>query len=439
MNISAIIFIFLYLLERNKAEEVQSIDLILNNGNNEILSPMAPITSTASTKNEEEHLKVLPPTTIMPIIAPGASFLTEAAAAPHQPIIKITGAACKPLKKRQKIKSIQHDIYDADGDIKDKLNDDSEKIWETTQILNFHQKIKPTTRIENKSNINIDEDINDIWQKLDNNEVNKHLKEKFKHKKHLTEKVKHKKQLKEKVKHKACKAKHKIKHKEKVRHHVHSEVKDHVKHVHSKVKKHVNHEPIHNSPLPETKTANGCLMQETVIIPQIPMLISPIPPPVHSVIQFNSSRVKDMKERMQSKVENKFYNCITNYAGTATITVTQLSVVPVPTTNVSVKTVFAPTTQKVLQVLYTPYTVTKTSTDTMFMIKVTTACKAGCNACELDANGMVLPAGQLPPGIFATPINEVDRNQYDIVGYAGMNPANFKAEFQGYQATVIKQ
>jgi hypothetical protein len=76
------------------------------------------------------------------------------------------------------------------------------------------------------------------------------------------------------------------------------------------------------------------------------------------------------------------------------------------------------------------------------MMKVTTVTKGsnpgGCNACELDANGMVIPAGQMPPGIFATPINEIDTNQFEIIGYAGINPTNFNPNIQGYQIPTRK-
>ena len=49
---------------------------------------------------------------------------------------------------------------------------------------------------------------------------------------------------------------------------------------------------------------------------------------------------------------------------------------------------------------------------------------------------MVLPAGQMPPGIFATPLNEVDPNKFDIIGYAGMNPPDFNPQLQGFKAQI---
>ena len=112
-----------------------------------------------------------------------------------------------------------------------------------------------------------------------------------------------------------------------------------------------------------------------------------------------------------------------------------MTIFPVTTIQLSMKTetVFQKQTELLTEVLYTPYTVTATSTNTIYMIKITTVNGMGCRNCELDSNGMVLPAGQMPPGIFATPINEVDPSKYDIVGYAGMNPPNFNPNLQGFR------
>ena len=182
--------------------------------------------------------------------------------------------------------------------------------------------------------------------------------------------------------------------------------------------------------LPAMTDKSSCLIEQTVVIPPQIISIPTIPPPV-------SSRISAFK----SKIDEKFFNCVTNYAGTLTNIHTEVSVLPLPTTSVTTttETIFAPTTQILYQAIYTPYTVTATSTDTMFMVKVTTVCKGalGCNSCELDANGMVIPAGHLPPGIFATPINEINTNLYDILGYVGVNPKSFRAELQEFYSTTI--
>lgn len=191
--------------------------------------------------------------------------------------------------------------------------------------------------------------------------------------------------------------------------------------------------------LPAKTNANACLIEQTIVIPpqviSVPTLLAPISSTISAI------RPSTIRSNISSIIDEKYYNCITNYAGTLTTTLTKLSVLPVPTTqlNVSTATIFAPTTQVVYEVIYTPYTVTTTSTDTMFMIKVTTVCKgsSGCNACELDSNGMVIPAEQLPPGIFATPINEINTNLFDIMGYVGVNPSSFRANLQGFYSTAV--
>jgi hypothetical protein len=186
--------------------------------------------------------------------------------------------------------------------------------------------------------------------------------------------------------------------------------------------------------LPAKKKKGSCLVEQTVTIPPSKIVAPTIVPPLVSSIAQKSG--PSSSGRIKIKTDQFFYNCITNYAGTATKTVTSMTIVPVPTTHLTVKTetVFERATELLTEVLYTPYTVTTTSTDTMYMIKVTTINSAGCRNCELDSNGMVLPAGQLPPGIFATPINEVDPNKFDIVGYAGMNPRKFNPQMQGFKA-----
>lgn len=187
--------------------------------------------------------------------------------------------------------------------------------------------------------------------------------------------------------------------------------------------------------LPAKTKKNDCLVEQTIVIPpqiiSVPTLLAPI-----------SSKINACRKSILSSIiDEKYYNCITNYAGTLTTTLTKVSVIPVPTTQVTVSTstIFAPTTQVIYQAIYTPYTVTTTSTDTMFMVKVTTVCKgsSGCNSCELDSNGMVIPAEQLPPGIFATPLNEINTNLYDIMGYVGINPSSFRPNLQGFYATAV--
>ncbi len=111
--------------------------------------------------------------------------------------------------------------------------------------------------------------------------------------------------------------------------------------------------------------------------------------------------------------------CCMNYAETRTKTLTQVSVIPIHHTELrkQTNTIVIPKTIIVTNVKYEPYPVTKTEVDTMYIIKSTNP-KMGCG-CELGSNGMLLPGDQLPPGIFATPVNEVDRSKYDIIGYAG--------------------
>jgi hypothetical protein len=118
--------------------------------------------------------------------------------------------------------------------------------------------------------------------------------------------------------------------------------------------------------------------------------------------------------------------CCMNYAETRTKTLTQVSVIPIHHTEFRLytDTVIIPQTVVLTNVKYEPYLVTRTETDTMYMIKPTNGhAGQGCG-CELGSNGMLLPGGQIPQGIFATPIGEVDRSKYDIVGYAGKNLAN---------------
>jgi hypothetical protein len=189
---------------------------------------------------------------------------------------------------------------------------------------------------------------------------------------------------------------------------------------------------------------HGCLVEQTVIIPSEPLRIPTIPPPAYA-------NIRQKWNQQQRNNDNNFYKrenvrIDNNFAPgpVRTITFTQLTVVPVMTTQfrIATSTIIRPTTQFFTEVLYTPYMVTTTSTDTMYMMKVTTVTKGsnpgGCNACELDANGMVIPAGQMPPGIFATPINEIDTNQFEIIGYAGINPTNFNPNIQGYQIPTRK-
>lgn len=122
--------------------------------------------------------------------------------------------------------------------------------------------------------------------------------------------------------------------------------------------------------------------------------------------------------------------CCTKYAETKTKLITQISVVPIHLTEFRTftDTIVMPHTVVVTDVKYEPYPVTTTEVDTLYLIKPTSgpeACaQAGGCGCELGSNGMLLPGGQLPRGIFATPINEVDRSKYDIIGYAGRNAVN---------------
>ena len=186
--------------------------------------------------------------------------------------------------------------------------------------------------------------------------------------------------------------------------------------------------------LPPKANKNSCLIEQTIVIPPQIISVPTIPPPI-------SSKLASIRSNISEIIDERFYNCITNYAGTLTTTYTQLSVLPVPTTSVNevTTTIFAPTTQVIYEAIYTPYTVTTTSTDTAYMVKVTTVCKgsSGCNSCELDSNGMVIPAAQLPPGIFATPINQIDTKNFDILGYVGVNPSSFRADIQGFYSSAL--
>ncbi len=404
----------------NIARKVELLEVL--NSNENLVTIDSKNIPTFVVENHEDHLKVLPPITVAPVIA-STLAITEFTT----PTITMSGVAyqrMKTKKKKQKKKKIIEELeFDAEQYLKEKING-SKVIKESTQVFN---QMKSTARVKVAStvNSNLDKDISDIWHKLESNDL------------------KGKKKQKKEKKQKACKLRRHIEnkqHKKKQHCRIKKKPKKDTETVTPKCHRHpkATHKPpqFHTLPAKKKRSGCGCLMEQTVIIPQIPISFSSIPAPVSSII---SNRIDSIKERISSRIEKVVYNCITNFAGTHTATVTQTSFIPVPTTNtlVSTSTIFAPTTQKIFEVLYTPFTVTKTTTDTMYMIKVTTACKAGCNACELDANGMVLPAGQLPPGIFATPINEVDRSQYDIVGYAGMNLSCFKAELHGYQSTTI--
>lgn len=205
-------------------------------------------------------------------------------------------------------------------------------------------------------------------------------------------------------------------------------------HVYNQVKKSAQQDDKKFHTLPAKNNKDSCLIEQTVIVPAGKVSGPTLPPPAVSNI------VQKIGPTVTSSTGKVVYNCITNYAGTATVIVPSMTIIPVTTTNLSTKTetVFARTTELLTEILYTPYTITTTSTDTMYMIKVTTVHggNSGCKNCELDSNGMVLPAGQLPPGIFATPINEVDPNKFDIIGYAGMNPSNFNPELQGFQPQI---
>ena len=105
---------------------------------------------------------------------------------------------------------------------------------------------------------------------------------------------------------------------------------------------------------------------------------------------------------------------------------TQISVVPILTTRVRILTETQYISQTITQtaVMYAPYTIPVTSLETMYMMKPTdVGCGCGCSGnCNLNPDGMVLSGNQLPPGIFAQPLDKVDRSRYDIIGLAGKRP-----------------
>ena len=153
------------------------------------------------------------------------------------------------------------------------------------------------------------------------------------------------------------------------------------------------------------------------------MTVPTMPPPAKLSMAVNSTRKS-----------NCF--CVPDYAGTITATRTSLTILPISITNhkIVTETLHHYATQILTEILYTPYTLTATTTDTLYMIKVTTVYNGNRpNNCELDSNGMVLPANQLPPGLFAIPINEVDSSKFDIVGWAGKNSKNYNHRFNGYK------
>lgn len=304
----------------------------------------------------------------------------------------------KKIKRKQKRRKHQRKHQ--------KKPQQTKHMTQTTEIIEIKQR-PPTVAVQLTNLVNEDKDISDIWNYLEENSNPKQkikknkVQEQSESEEDIYSEEEH--NIKEEERNKsACKTKARKEKKEKVQ---------------SKTKK------FHT--LPAKKKKGSCLMQQTVLIPDDHIKGPTILPPIASKLLPTATDKRKV-----------VYNCITNYAGTATTTVTKMTIVPVPQTDLRIRThtVVAPTTKILTEIHYTPYTVTKTSTDTMFMIKVTTA-NGGCRACELDSNGMVLPANQLPPGIFATPVGEVDRSKFDIIGYAGMNPTNFNPQMQGFQPT----
>lgn len=216
--------------------------------------------------------------------------------------------------------------------------------------------------------------------------------------------------------------------------------------------------------LPAKKKKDSCLMQQTILIPD-EHVTEPVPTIIplkalninrkigkyqYPANQPNRNIKRPIIRRQKATHSIRIFtptptatggaccNIITKFSGTVTTTRTQLTIIPYPKTDLRIitTTILAPTTKILTEIHYTPYTVTTTSTDTMYMIKMTTVAQNGYRgACELDSNGMVLPANQLPPGLFATPIAEVDRSKFDIIGYAGMNPKNFDPNMQGFRPT----
>ena len=333
------------------------------------------------------------------------------------------------------------------------------KMAETTQIVN----VPSINRVESRIDRNVESDIHDIWNQLESNNIKSEVKTKLesgtetrekdamtKPMAKVTKKMKSKRRLKRrsgkkrKIRRRSKRATTKKEEKEKKITEERSRKRR--PRMRNEMRKEIKSQNLirqHFHTLPAKKRRKGCIKEQTVIIPPLPISVPAIPPPALTTIAIASIPVSSYNDIEKVHLHDmSYYKFITNYAGTATSTVTTISFIPVPTTSLKVatSTIFAPTTQVVYELVYTPYTVTTTSTDTAYMIKVTTVCKgrsgSGCNACELDVNGMVLPAGNLPPGIFATPVNEVDRNKFDIIGYAGMNTSNFNADLQGFKPAL---
>lgn len=337
------------------------------------------------------------------------------------------------------------------------------EIEEITEVIKI-STVTPTVTVEIKETSNEDFDANDIWRQLE--EASKPKLERPKIKKALKEAKKTKSKFKnvskeakkedekalreqeeeakeeveenEEEKEEEIKPKRRI-HKTKLKRHVKKELAEVLSSTSEEEKICIEKvEKGRKERIPKRPTKvqkNSCIHNQTIVIPDDRVKITSFPLP--TVTDWISTAKSFGPNIIDEKKTKTVYNCITNYDGTATVTKTVASFVPIERTDWKqvTTTAYAPTTKIITEVLYTPYTVTTTSTDTMYMVKVTTVAKGhaeGCKACELDSNGLVIPAGQLPPGLFATPIAEVDRSKFDIVGYAGFNPPNFNANFQGF-------
>lgn len=289
------------------------------------------------------------------------------------------------LKKKKKISKQR----DSDSEASDcDTNDSNPNQKSMTKISNNKQKLrrfgdedgfKPDFRIDD---IEIELLNFDKEEEADNQKVREKKRQKYKQRKHKKQKQEKRKDVTEDADEKLVH--HKVKTEKVVHHKVEKEIP-----VHHKIKE---EKPVHRKIKEETKEGS-CIKVKTEILH---WETAAKPTPTACCVQFAETKVK---------------------------TVTHVSVIPVPHTDYRVYTdrVIVPKTEILTRVEYAPYRVTKTITDTMYMMRPTSG--GGCG-CELAANGMILPANQLPPGIYATPVDQVDRSRYEIVGFAGHDAVN---------------
>lgn len=299
-------------------------------------------------------------------------------------------------KKRSKQKDSEQDSDNSDCDSKDQKIKPKIKKVNKQKLKRFGDDdgFSPDFRIDDIEIelINFDKETEADKKKLREKRVNKQ--KKLKHKKRKTiRKQKKRQDLKESIKDQDLdekQAERKDRKEKRVRH---TAKKENIKSHKAKKEKVISHEAKKEKVISHKVKEEPCIKAKTEIIH---LRKAAKPTPTGCCVQFAETRVK---------------------------TVTHVSVIPIHHTDYRVYTdrVIVPKTEILTRVEYAPYRVTKTITDTMYMMRPTSG--GGCG-CELAANGMILPANQLPPGIYATPVDKVDRSRYEIIGFAGHDAVN---------------